>query len=114
MIEPRLASGMRVSSLIRRIEAQGGNAAVLSRGDKIAGAIVVAIAERGVTTGLIEFGHTLDGNGHWRKTGPQLIEKETDITEYLTRRRRIDPDLWIVELDIADGERFAAEMIATG
>lgn len=114
MTEARLAAGVRVSALIRRIQAQGGNAAVLSRGDKIAGAIIVTIADRGVTIGLIEYGHDLDGQGRWRKIGPQLIEKETDITEYLTRRRRNDPDLWVVELDIADGERFAAEMITTG
>jgi len=25
------------------------------------------------------------------------------------RRRRNDPDLWVVELDIAQAERFAAE-----
>jgi len=29
-----------------------------------------------------------------------------EFSEYLARRRRQDDDLWIVELDIADGERF--------
>ena len=31
------------------------------------------------------------------------------VAEYWTKRRRNDPDLWVVELDIAQGERFAAE-----
>jgi hypothetical protein len=32
----------------------------------------------------------------------------------MQRRRRLDGDLWFVELDIAGVERFAAEMTATG
>ena len=34
-----------------------------------------------------------------------------EITDYWQRRRRTDPDLWVVELDIAEAERFAAETI---
>jgi hypothetical protein len=33
------------------------------------------------------------------------------IDDYWRRRRAGDPDLWVIELDIADGERFAAETI---
>ena len=29
-----------------------------------------------------------------------------ELDEWLTRRGSQDPDLWIVELDIANGERF--------
>ncbi|HWV11973.1 MAG TPA: DUF1491 family protein, partial [Sphingobium sp.] len=39
-------------------------------------------------------------------------EEGTDsLNQYLARRRRSDPDLWVIELDIADAERFAAETI---
>ncbi|MFX7883132.1 DUF1491 family protein, partial [Acinetobacter baumannii] len=33
------------------------------------------------------------------------------IADYWQRRRRIDPDLWVIELDIASAERFAAETL---
>ena len=29
-------------------------------------------------------------------------------------RARIDPDFWLIELDVADAERFIAEMISVG
>jgi hypothetical protein len=34
-----------------------------------------------------------------------------DIAAYWRRRRERDPDLWVIELDIAEAERFAAETI---
>jgi hypothetical protein len=33
-----------------------------------------------------------------------------EVERFLSRRRRFDPDLWILELDTASAERFAAEM----
>ena len=33
------------------------------------------------------------------------------LATYVARRRRSDPDLWIIELDIPEAERFAAETI---
>jgi len=114
MIEPRLASGVLISSLIRRVEARGGHGMVLFKGDAIAGGIVVAVLDRGRPLRLLERTHDLDGRAKWQPVGPQTIEKEQEISDYLARRRRVDPDMWAIELDIADGERFADEMIASG
>jgi len=43
--------------------------------------------------------------------GPQDDPQDTEISDYISRRKRADPDLWLVELDIAEGERFAAETL---
>ena len=48
MMQPRLASSVLVSGLIRTAEAQGGVGAVLAKGDAQAGAVAVILAERGV------------------------------------------------------------------
>jgi hypothetical protein len=113
-VTARLASGVEVSALIRRVGSLGGNAAVLARGDQEAGAILLFLTERGVPHGFFE--RTLDAVGRygWRRTGPQNIEDSQVVNDYLARRRTIDGDLWVVELDIPLVERFAAEMIATG
>lgn len=96
----RLAAGMLVSALIRRAEELGGNGVVLARGDATAGAILIQLAERGVAGDLLE--RRLDPAGvyRWSPTGPDDPALRGD---YLARRRRSDPDLWVIELDVAGG-----------
>jgi len=114
MTEPRLASGILVSALIRQVEGRGGNGMVLFKGDAIAGGVLVTIADRGRPVRLLERVHDFDGRQKWQPVGPQDIENTEEFSNYLARRRRIDPDIWVIELDIADGERFADEMTGAG
>lgn len=110
----RLSSQVTVSALIRRVEGAGGHAMVLARGDNGGGAILIACAERGRVHTLLERTLTLDGAYAWTRCGPENAENPADFKDYLDRRRARDPDLWIVELDIAEAERFAAETIQPG
>ena len=98
MSEPRLASGTLVSALLRRVAAAGGHGAVLSRGDSTAGALLLVIATRGVTLRLLERGLAPDGSYGWLPSGPKALA-DPALADYLARRRRNDPDLWVVELD---------------
>ena len=45
--------------------------------------------------------------------GDPLIDSTPleDLDGYWRRRRASDPDLWVIEVDIAAAERFAAETI---
>jgi hypothetical protein len=47
-----------------------------------------------------------DGTRRWTLSRAQDTENPSEFAKYLARRANQDPDLWIVELDIADGERF--------
>lgn len=109
---PRLTSRMLVDSLRRRVQGAGGFAAVLAHGDDTAGAILLICMEKGEVMKLLE--RTLDPGGNYRFTtcGPQDVASREDRDSYIRRRRAQDPDLWILELDIADAERFAAETTA--
>lgn len=106
---PRLTARVLVSALVRRVQAEGGNAAVLARGDERAGAVLLICAERGAFASLQERIFGPDGY-RWR---PVETDAES-LPAYLERRRLRDPDLWIVELDIANAERFAAETTGAG
>ena len=108
---PRLTSRMTVDALLRRVQAAGGFAMVLAKGDENAGAILLVCAERGATTALLERTVDLNGSYRWTPCGPQDVESEAERDSYIRRRRDQDPDLWLIELDVADAERFAAEMI---
>jgi len=111
---PRLATHIEVSALIRRIEGRGGTGTVLSKGDREAGAILLLLCDRGNPKALLERTLDVSGSYRWSATGPQNIKGYEEVDPYIQRRRRADDDLWVVELDIAGVERFAAEMTATG
>lgn len=110
-MQPRLASSVLVSALLRRAEAQGGFGAVLAKGDPAAGAVAVVLAERGASPRLFERMLQPDGSYSWQPSGPAGDET---VRGQIERRRRFDPDLWVVELDVAGAERFAAEMNSVG
>ena len=109
---PRLASHVLVGGLIRVAEAQGGFGAVLAKGDATAGAVALVLAEKGVARSFLERRLGGDGGYGWHDSGQAL---DGDSLAALTaRRRRADPDLWVVELDVPSVERFVAEMTAVG
>jgi hypothetical protein len=111
-MEPRLQSSVMVAALQRRAEAEGGFAAVIAKGDSHAGAILVLLAEKGRKARILERALQPDGRYAWQDVR-QTIENEEEVEKFLVRRRKSDPDLWIIELDIASAERFAAEMNLT-
>jgi hypothetical protein len=106
----RLASGLFVSALMRRTQAQGGHAILMARGDESAGAILIQLLEKGQFYGLFERVMALETGYSWQRVGPQVIDNIREIDDYLMRRQARDPDLWLIELDIANGERLIAEM----
>lgn len=109
----RIASSVLVSALLRRAQTEGGFGAVLAKGDPTAGAVAVILAERGTRKCLLERLLQPDGRYAWQDA-TQAVETDDAFRTLLESRRRFDPDLWVVELDIASAERFAAEMNAVG
>ena len=110
----RLASHVVVQALIRRVNAQGGSAMVLARGDAEAGAVLILALERGENPRFFERGIGPEGVPALVRSGPLQPEDPSEITDYWQRRRHRDPDLWVLELDTAEAERFAAETIIHG
>ncbi len=109
----RLTSQVLVSALLRRAQIEGGFGAVLAKGDPTAGAVMVILAERGARVQLLERLLQPDGSYAWRDSGQAATDDEK-FAALLERRRRGDPDLWLLELDVASAERFAAEMNEAG
>ena len=123
MLEPRPATSFLVSALRRKVESEGGFATILKKGDPVAGALLVVCLRQSDSSSIVfndpDFGPTplilerepsFDGPGKWHVTKGQGNEKQQEISEYLTRRQKSDPDLWVIELDVADAERFVAEI----
>ena len=104
----RLPTGIVVSALLRRVNDSGGMAAVLAKGDAQGGGVLVVVVDRDGPSRVFERGIGADGR-------TALIEPTPagSLDDYWRRRRTRDPDLWVVELDSPDAERFAAETILT-
>lgn len=111
MVADRLTSAMLVGVLVRRAAAAGGFATVLVKGDETSGVILIEAVEKGERRGLFERVPDWAGGYGLQPCGPGAESPPEAIYQYIERRRRADPDLWIVELDIADAQRFAAETI---
>jgi hypothetical protein len=108
----RLTSAVLVSALLRRTAAAGGFAAVLTKGDATAGAILLVAAEKGRISGAWELILGQSGRYAWTRVGPQDVDIDVEFDQYLVRRRARDPDLWVIELDIPDAAQFAAQLTA--
>ena len=112
--EPRLPARLEVAALIRLAQNGGGFAAVLKSGEEAAGTVLLVLTENGVNTRVYERMPQVDGSRAWHCSKIQDIENKQKFYDYLDRRGRQDPDLWIVELDIANGERLIGLPPAAG
>jgi hypothetical protein len=105
-----LQSGVLASALIRRVNDAGGFAVVRAKGDAESGQILLLLAARDGATRVLERGIGPSGASELMDTTPADSDPES-LEAYWRRRRARDPDLWVLELDIPDAERFAAETL---
>ena len=105
-VSDRLPAHLEIGAIIRAVEAAGGFAAVLAKGERDAGTLLLICCERGTQARAMERMPQPDGPPKWTLVRKQDPENPHEFSDYLDRRRRQDPDLWIVELDGAGVERF--------
>ena len=105
----RLTSRFLVDLILRRTQAAGGFAAVLAKGDEHSGTILIQCSDRGRPGPLLERRFSADGHYIWEAVGPTDAKDSESRANYQDRRRKADPDLWFIELDIADAPRLVAE-----
>ena len=113
MIEPRFTSEFQISALKRLAEAGGDFATVLRKGDPTSGAILLIGQVRGKNPVLFDRFPSLDGQQIWQPVTAQSDENESEVFSYWQKRQSRDPDLWVVELDVASTERLAGLLAAS-
>lgn len=97
---------------MRRVAAEGGFATIIAKGDAERGSLLLIVTERGRQVAMLERMLNATGAYEWQKSGPKSMAPAP--FEWLTKRRRDDPDLWLIELDVPDAERFIAETTSKG
>src|SRR5690606_14550958 len=97
-----------VKALMRRAISQNVAVYQRQRGQPDAGAVLVVVdgpPDQPRTQVVYARGMLADGQWGWRRaTGPKAVDG-LGVEAYLDRQRKMDPDLWVIELETAD---FAA------
>ena len=109
---PRVATSVLVGALIRKTETEGGFAALLAKGDANSGALILLLSRRGAEPRIFE--RLLQPDGAYAWDYVPAPDGSAELQAFVARRRRTDPDLWVLDLDVPDPERFAAELDAFG
>lgn len=114
MVPPMLLStDIWVGALIRRVEIGGGFAMVVRKGDPSAGAVLVKVVNRSDRScRLLAEATKGDGDRIWME--PVASREEPDLDRYIERAARVDPDIWVVEIEDRDGRHFLVEPVEKG
>jgi hypothetical protein len=105
-----LSTDVWVAALIRRVELAGAFATVARKGDPRAGAVLVKTLDRREgSTRLYAEATGADGQRLWMR--PAKAEQEADLDAYVERAIKVDPDLWVVEIEARDGRQFLTEPV---
>jgi hypothetical protein len=104
----KFSTDIWVAALIRRAELGGGYAVVVRKGDARAGSVLVKVINRtDNSVRLYAEATRADGETIWMR--PSRAETEAELDAYVERARRIDPDLWVVEVEDRQGRSFLTE-----
>lgn len=79
---------------------------MLQKGEQDVGTILVVLTERGTNARAYDRMPQADGRRAWILAQREDPNDKSNLQEWLDRRAAQDRDLWIVELDIPNGERF--------
>jgi hypothetical protein len=113
-VSRRLPTHVEVAGILRRAAASGDFATVMRKGDPDRGSLLIFVTSRGQHVAVLERVLGPNGDYRWEATRSGDSQGSCEIAEFLARRARFDDDLWAVELDIADAERFIAETTSLG
>ena len=105
-MDPRLPAHLEVAALLRQVQSAGGFAAVLQKGERDAGTLLVVCCRNGVQRNIFERLPSVDGTRAWSLCRTETLENTAEINQFLAKRGAQDPDLWVIELDIPNAERF--------
>lgn len=108
METPRLPAHLEVAGILRAVENAGGFGTVLAKGERDAGTLLIVCCEKGGPARLLERMPRPDGRRAWTQSRQQAADNPHEFWDYLERRKKQDSDVWVVELDVAEPERFIA------
>jgi hypothetical protein len=104
-----LSADIWVSALLRRVTQAGSFAYIARRGDKSYGAVLVKVLNLR-TRDLYVLREAQKGEETvWMRPVETLTE--ADLDAWIARQAKYDPDIWVVEIEDAEGRHFLTEPV---
>ncbi len=107
-----LSTDLWVGALLRRASQTGAFAAVSRKGDARAGAVLVRVLNQRTGTEVL-YTEATRGEGERVWMQPRPAATPADLTAYVERAARVDPDIWVVDIEDAEGRHFLTEPVET-
>jgi hypothetical protein len=113
----RLKSDLWVAAYLRRCHVRGAFAALRRRGAAEAGAIFIKINRLDGTADLFgpapqsAFDESHPSDRAFMALTKQPAAPEPDVEAILQRQLKFDPDLWMVEVEDAEGRHFLDQVV---
>jgi hypothetical protein len=108
-----LSTDIWIAALIRRAEQGGAFPMVIRKGDARAGSVLVKVLNRPAGTARM-YAEATRGDGERVWMQPTPTDQEPDLDRYIEKAVRVDPDLWVVEIDDRLGRHFLTEPVEQG
>jgi hypothetical protein len=104
-----LSSDIWVGALIRRVEQAGSFAFIARRGEKSFGAVLVKVLNLKTRETYVLREAQKGEESVWMQ--PVEAKDEADLDDWIARQARYDPDIWVVEIEDAEGRHFLTEKV---
>jgi hypothetical protein len=102
-METRLKTRIWVQAFLRRLGGEGVMAALIVRGDEDAGAVLIKV--NGFQAGCRVYTQVRTETGQlvWMCGTGETGVPEQDADAYISRQRKYDADLWVIEVEDPKG-----------
>jgi hypothetical protein len=103
MTAERLPTELWLTAGLRRCSAEGIPAAVVRRGEKQSGTVILKINQLESGCRILTQARDLDGELTWFAALDGALVEEAEADAYVERTAQRDPDVWVVEIEHRDG-----------
>lgn len=108
-----LSTDIWAGALMRRAQLAGAFATVVRKGDERGGAVMIKTYNPRTRQARL-YARALGGDGEALWMQPRPDDTEAELDAYVERAARIDPDLWLIEIEDGEGRHFLTERVEGG
>lgn len=100
----RLPTELLVAGYLRQCMTAGIPVYIIHKGAPVAGTVTVRIVLQDKTVKILNQSRDMDGNPGWSSPFDSETVDEPRADEYIRKVVARDPDVWVIEVESADGK----------